>query len=185
MIAPGLQGKVRVARIGKPHGIRGEVTVEVFTDSPKLRFVKNNIFAVHSGGKLPILFPSLTIEKARWNKKILLLKFAEFSDRNTAEALRNSELYAEPEETKVDDDSWYAEDLIGMSVHQNEFVTAMLGEVSDLITGDAQDLLEILLLNGNQVLLPFVEEIVPEIDEERGAIVITPPPGLLELNQES
>src|SRR5699024_4574331 len=117
--------------------------------------------------------------------KILLLKFAEFSDRDTAESLRNSELYAEPEEAAVDEDSWYADDLIGLSVHENEFDTPALGEVSNLITGEAQDLLEIRLSDGSEVLLPFVEEIVPEIDEERAAIVITPPPGLLELNQQS
>lgn len=175
--------EVRVARIGKPHGIRGEVTVEIFTDLPEIRFIKGNVFSLVSGELESKIFEELTVEKARWNKKILLLKFAEFSDRNTAESLRNSELYAEPEEPALDEDSWYADDLIGLSVHQDQFDAPALGEVSNLITGDAQDLLEIRLSDGTAVLLPFVEEIVPEIDEERRAIVITPPPGLLELNQ--
>jgi len=174
---------VRVARVGKPHGIRGEVTVELFTDSPETRFRKDNILIVRAREGSTELFPELTVEKARWNKNIMLLKFAEFSDRNTAESLRNSELYAEPEESTVDEDGWYADDLIGLSIHQDGFENPSLGEVSGLITGDAQDLLEIRLSDGREVLLPFVEEIVPEIDEERGAIVITPPPGLLELNQ--
>jgi len=178
-----LSDKVRVARIGKPHGIRGEVTVELFTDSPDTRFVEGNVFTVLSGGGPSEVFHELTVEKARWNKNIMLLKFAEFSDRNTAESLRNSELYAAPEVSDVDDDSWYADDLIGLSVHQEGFQNPALGEVTGLTTGDAQDLLEIRLSDGREVLLPFVEEIVPEIDEERGAIVITPPPGLLELNQ--
>ncbi|GAA2040217.1 ribosome maturation factor RimM [Yaniella flava] len=178
------QKQVRVARIGKPHGIRGEVTVELFTDSPEVRFVRDNTFAVRISDAPSEVCPTLTVEKARWNKNIMLLKFAEFSDRNTAESLRNSELYAEPEESTVDEDSWYADDLIGLAVHQEVIDSPVLGEVSNLITGEAQDLIEIRLLNGNDVLLPFVEEIVPEIDEERGAIVITPPPGLLELNQD-
>lgn len=176
--------RVRVARIGKPHGIRGEVTVELFTDSPEARFVVGNTFNLAADFG-PGTFSYLTIEKARWNKKVLLLKFVEFSDRNTAESLRNCELYAEPEEPADDEDSWYADDLIGLTVHQDTLGTPSLGEVSDLITGEAQDLLEIRLSDGSEVLLPFVEEIVPEIDEERGAIVITPPPGLLELNQDS
>lgn len=179
----GWEREVRVARIGKPHGIRGEVTVELFTDSPQTRFIKGNSFSVFKDSGRSGTFPNLTVEKARWNKSIMLLKFAEFSDRNTAESLRNSELYAEPEESDVDEDSWYAGDLIGLSVHQDDFGAAVLGEVAGLITGDAQDLLEIRLSDGREVLLPFVEEIVPEIDEQRGAIVITPPPGLLELNQ--
>src|SRR5699024_2455798 len=124
---------VRVARIGKPHGIRGEVTVELFTDSPENRFVKGNLFKVVSRAGSSELFPEVTIEKSRWNKNIMLLKFAEVSDRNTAESLRNSELYAEPEASDVDEDSWYADDLIGLSVHQDGFENPALGEVSGLI----------------------------------------------------
>ena len=185
MIDEEYQGYVRVARIGKPHGIRGEVTAQLFTDSPESRFVKGTLFTVRTGRVGSEQFPELTVERARWNKNILLLKFAEFSDRNTAESLRNSELYAEPEESTGDEDSWYADDLIGLAVHLDTFSAPALGEVSNLITGQAQDLLEIRLSDGREVLLPFVLEIVPEIDEERGAIVITPPPGLLELNQDS
>ena len=177
------QGHVRIARIGKPHGIRGEVTVEVFTDSPETRFTTGNVFSVRAGELTATVFERLTVEKARWNKNIMLLKFDEFSDRNTAESLRNCELYAEPEESANNEDSWYADDLIDLTVHQGSLDTPPLGEVSGLITGKAQDLLEIRLSDGREVLLPFVEEIVPEIDVERGAIVITPPPGLLELNQ--
>lgn len=177
------QREVRVARLGKPHGIQGEVTVELFTDSPESRFIQGNVFTLRSGGGSSKVFSELTVQKARWNKSIMLLKFVEFSDRNTAESLRNSELYAEPEESDVDEEAWYADDLIGLSVHPDDFENPALGDVSGLITGDAQDLLEIRLSDGREVLVPFVEEIVPEIDKVRGAIVITPPPGLLELNQ--
>jgi len=69
---------VRVARIGKPHGIRGEVTAEVFTESPETRFLKGNVFSVFAGGAFSEVFGKLTVEKARWNKNILLLKFEEF-----------------------------------------------------------------------------------------------------------
>lgn len=177
--------QVRIARVGKPHGIRGEVTVQLFTDRPETRTVAGNVFSVHSGSLRFESLPYLTVERARWNKNIMLLKFVEFSDRNTAESLRNCELYADPEESTEHEDSWYADELIGLSVHQGSFEDPALGEVTHLITGDAQDLLEVRLSDGAEVILPFVEEIVPEIDEERGAILISPPPGLLELNQDS
>jgi len=176
--------RFRVARVGKPHGIRGEVTVEIFTDAPESRFVEGAILSLGPSNDTAVAFDELTLERARWNKSILLLKFVEFSDRNTAELLRNSELYAEPEESTEDDDSWYADELIGLAVHQDSTDTSMIGEVSNLITGQAQDLLEIRLLEGREVLVPFVEEIVPVIDEENGVVIITPPTGLLELNQE-
>ena len=174
----------RVARIGKPHGIRGEVTVEVFTDSPDTRFAKGSELTLYASGAPHPVYKTLTVEKSRWNNKILLLKFAEFSDRNTAESLRNFMLYAPALDSRDEDDGWYADDLIGMAVCEGSSSSLKIGHVSNLITGAAQDLLEISLNDGRQVLIPFVEEIVPEIDEERGIVVITPPPGLLELNQE-
>lgn len=176
---------VRVARIGKPHGIHGEVTVEVFTNSPETRFVRGNSFTLNAPRHAsPLPFGRLTLEEARWNKKILLLKFLEITDRNTAEMLRNAELYASQLDPLDQTEGWYAGDLIGLAVYENNFASKRVGEVVDLITRDAQDLLEVRLLDGHKVLLPFVVEIVPEIDKARAAIVITPPPGLLELNQD-
>lgn len=175
--------KVRVARIGKPHGIRGEVTVQIFTDSPHSRFQIGNILKLDSHKGFSVPFDELTIEKSRWNKKILLLKFIEFSDRNTAEALRDVELYAAADQLD-DEDYWYAEDLVDFSVYEDTYESTPIGNVTNLITRGAQDLLEVQLVDGRNVLLPFVYDIVPEIDQTRRAIIITPPPGLLELNQD-
>lgn len=182
-MVPGEAPQVRVARIGKPHGIRGEVTVEVFTDSPASRFEAGAVLNVRMPSGTELSFSILTVEKARWNKKILLLKFEEFSDRNTAETLRNVELYASMDKT-LDDEGWYTEELVGLAVHEGHSDSSKIGEVVGLISGEVQDLLELRLLDGREVLIPFVEEIVPEINEEQGTIVINPPPGLLELNQD-
>lgn len=176
--------QVRVARIGKPHGIRGEVTVEVFTDAPDLRFDNGSSLSVRfpEGHEAP--FDALTVEKARWNKKILLLKFYEFADRNTAEKFRNAELYVSASVASAEEEGWYPHDLVGFTVHLGSVNAEKIGEVSDLLTGEVQDLLQVKLLDGSEALVPFVEEIVPEIDEGTKALTITPPPGLLELNQD-
>lgn len=180
----GEQGHVRVARIGKPHGIRGEVTVEVFTDSPETRFSPGSVLQLRAVDRTISTFSELTVDKARWNKKILLLQFAEVSDRTTAESLRGSELFTPAEDPLDEEEGWYAEELIGFTVHIENVASSEIGKVSNLITGGVQSLLEVHLREGSKVLVPFVEEIVPEIDEERGTVVITPPPGLLELNQD-
>jgi 16S rRNA processing protein RimM len=172
---------VRTARIGKPHGIRGEVTVKVFTDSPEARFAAGRVLQVHNT-KNRVKWGALTVENARWNKKILLLKFVEFSDRNTAESLRGAELYAPVDERSDEDSGWYAHELVGFDVHEQSVKKAIIGRVSDLTTSGAQDILEVQLIDGRVVLIPFVKEIVPEIDVDKGVVVITPPPGLLELN---
>jgi 16S rRNA processing protein RimM len=172
---------IRTARIGKPHGIRGEVTVEVYTDSPESRFAAGRVLQVHDA-RNRLNWGELTVENARWNKKILLLKFVEFSDRTTAESYRGAELYASVDERSDEDSGWYAHELVGFDVHEQSVKKAIIGRVSGLTTGEAQDLLEVQLTDGRKVLIPFVEEIVPEIDVDEGFVVITPPPGLLELN---
>ncbi|NUL48762.1 ribosome maturation factor RimM [Cellulosimicrobium funkei] len=169
---------VRVARIGKPHGIHGEVTVQVFTDEPGERFSPGAVLQGRRGGQGAGREGALTVTRARWNKDILLLALEGVVDRNQAEVLRGTELFAEPDEAG-EDDAWYEEDLVGLVVMVDGL---KVGTVTGLVTGEVQDLLEVELDGGAGALVPFVEEIVPEIDPESGTITLTPPPGLLTLN---
>ena len=166
--------QVQVARIGKPHGIRGEVTVQVLTDAPADRFVPDVELTVEPAGLGP-----LTVRSARWNKDILLLGFHEVADRNGAEELRGARLFVDTEDVEDDDDAWYEHELVGLEVRIGE---DMVGKVSGLNTMPAQDLLVVEDLNGGEVLVPFVEEIVPEVNVEAGFVRLTPPAGLFELN---
>ncbi|WIK82699.1 ribosome maturation factor RimM [Micrococcus lylae] len=171
------EGLVRLARIGKPHGIRGEVTVQLFTDDPETRFAPGSVLTAEGPAGTPA---ELTVTRARWNKQILVLGFEQSPDRNAAEALRGTQLFAAPED-RAEDDEWYEDDLLDLAVEADG---RHIGTVVGLITGPAQDLLEIVVEGRDEpVLVPFVEEIVPEVDEERGAVLLTPPPGLLDLNE--
>lgn len=168
---------VRLARIGKPHGIRGEVTVQLFTDDPETRFAPGSVLTAQGPAGTPA---ALTVTRARWNKQILVVGFEQSPDRNAAEALRGTQLFAAPDAAE-EDDQWYEDDLLDLAV---EVDGQRIGTVSGLITGPAQDLLELTLQDGQEpVLVPFVEQIVPEVDTERGVVVLTPPPGLLQLNE--
>lgn len=164
---------VKVARIGKPHGIRGEVTVQVLTDDPETRFARGARLLTDPEANGP-----LTVKSARWNKHILLLGFEEVSDRNRAEELRGTMLYVEAEESS--DDAWFEHDLVGLEVVVEG---ETIGKVSALHTGPAQDLLEVTLNDGSEALLPLVEDIIPEIDLDAATVIATPPPGLLELDR--
>ena len=166
---------LQVARIGKPHGIRGEVTVQLFTDAPEERFERGAVFRVEPAAQGP-----LTVSGARWNKDILVLGFEEIRDRNAAELLRGAKLFIESDETPDDDgDAWYEHELVGLEARVGDDV---VGRVSALRTMAVQDLLIIERPDGEEILVPFVEEIVPEVDVEGGFVVLTPPEGLLELN---
>ncbi|GGI74696.1 ribosome maturation factor RimM [Pseudarthrobacter scleromae] len=169
--------QLQVARIGKPHGIRGEVTVQVLTDAPGDRFVPGTEFVVEPASAGP-----LTVISARWNKDILLLGFDEIGTRNEAETLRGAKLFIETEELDEDDDEgWYEHELVGLEARIGPRV---VGKVTALNTMPVQDLLMVTTPEGKEILVPFVEQIVPEVNVDGGFILLTPPDGLFELNAE-
>ncbi|KMS86679.1 MULTISPECIES: ribosome maturation factor RimM [Streptomyces] len=164
-----------VARIGRAHGIKGEVTVEVRTDEPELRLAPGAVLATDPASAGP-----LTIETGRVHSGRLLLRFAGVTDRNAAEALRNTLLIAEvdPEELPEGEDEYYDHQLIDLDVVTEDGIeVGRITEVSHLPT---QDLFIVERPDGSEVLIPFVEEIVAEIDLAEQKAVITPPPGLID-----
>jgi 16S rRNA processing protein RimM len=164
-----------VARIGRAHGIKGEVTVEVRTDEPELRLAPGAVLLTE-----PATAGPLTIETGRVHSGRLLLRFEGVYDRNAAEALRNILLIAEvdPEELPEGEDEYYDHQLIDLDVVTEEGVE--VGRITEISHLPSQDLFIVERPDGTEVLIPFVEEIVTEIDLEEQKAVITPPPGLID-----
>ncbi|MEU3709452.1 ribosome maturation factor RimM [Streptomyces catenulae] len=164
-----------VARIGRAHGIKGEVTVEVRTDEPELRLAPGAVLATD-----PSTVGPLTIETGRVHSGRLLLRFAGVTDRTGAEALRNTLLIAEvdPEEVPEDPEEFYDHQLIDLDVVTRD--GTVVGRITEVSHLPYQDLLVVGRPEGGEVLIPFVAEIVPEIDLEEQRAVIDPPPGLLD-----
>jgi 16S rRNA processing protein RimM len=168
--------QVVVARIGKAHGLRGEVTVQVLTASPGDRFVPGASFVTDPAEAGP-----LVLRSARDHNGVLLLGFERTEDRSGAESLRGIRLLGDVLEDDDDEDSWYERDLVGLkavTVGGDE-----VGEVTALQSRPTQDLLVLRLTDGREVLVPFVSAIVPEVDVEGGRIVVDPPAGLLDLDE--
>ncbi|EST33800.1 ribosome maturation factor RimM [Streptomyces roseochromogenus] len=164
-----------VARIGRAHGIKGEVTVEVRTDEPELRLAPGAVLATDPASAGP-----LTIATGRVHSGRLLLRFEGVSDRNGAEALRNTLLIAEidPEELPEGEDEYYDHQLIDLDVVTED--GAEVGRITEISHLPSQDLFIVERPDGTEVMIPFVEEIVAEIDLEEQRAVITPPPGLID-----
>jgi 16S rRNA processing protein RimM len=167
---------VVVARIGKAHGLRGEVTVQVLTGAPDERFVPGATFATEPAAAGP-----LVLRSARDNNGILLLGFENTVDRSGAEALRGIRLLADVLEDDGSDETWYERDLVGLKAVTVDGVD--VGEVTALESRPAQDLLVLRLPDGREALVPFVTAIVPEVDILGGRVVLDPPPGLLDLDE--
>ena len=161
-----------VARLGKPHGIRGEMTVEVRTDDPDERFTPGATFGTDPD------IGTLTLTRARWHRDRLMLTFEEVPDRNRAEEIRNTLITVDVSETE-DEDAWYIDDLVGAEVVHSGSV---IGTVSAVTPGAAQDLIHVELADsGREVMIPFVEEIVPVVDLDNNRVEIDPPAGLLDM----
>jgi 16S rRNA processing protein RimM len=102
-----------VGRITRPHGVRGEVSVEVRTDEPDRRFAVGRVLATDPAGAGP-----LTIDAARWHSGRLLIRFAGVSDRNQAQDLRGTWLTLDSAEAGPtgDPDEFHDHELIGLAV---------------------------------------------------------------------
>ncbi|MCG7275072.1 ribosome maturation factor RimM [Corynebacterium singulare] len=162
-----------IGRVVKSHGIKGEVAVEVTTDSPEARYTVGEVLHGKQGKKEH----ELTIATVRPHKGRLLISFDEIPDRTAADSLRGTQFFAAPIEDP-DDDGFYDHELEGLRVMLDG---ESIGEVTGVTHGPTQSLLEVALESGKEALVPFVEEIVPEVDLEEGTCTITPPEGLLDL----
>lgn len=170
--------QVVVARIGRPHGVRGDVTVEPRTDEPNRRLATGAVLVTDSTSH-----PTLTVDTSRWHSGRLLLHFQEVSSRSEVEALRGTLLSVDvdPHERPADPDEFYDHQLVGLSVVLPD--GSAVGVVSEVGHG-AQDLLIVARPEGGTVMVPFVTAIVPEVDLDARRVVIDPPVGLLDLTGE-
>ncbi len=167
-----------VARVGRTHGIRGEVTVEVRTDAPGERFVPGARLQVTGDHELAGV-EVLTVASARDHNGTLLLAFEEVLDRTAAEALRGAVLEADVPEEVDEPDAWYDHQLVGLRALDP--AGGELGEVVGVEHLPAQDLLLIRRPDGARRMVPFVAAIVPTVDVAGGVLVVDPPEGLLDL----
>ncbi len=168
-------GYLVVARIGRPQGVRGEVTVELRTDAPEARFAAGSTLVTEPRERGP-----LRIEAARQQGSAWVLTIEGVEDRPAAEALRNTLLLAavdeRPQLDEVDD--FYDDQLMGLRAEDT--AGTHLGEVRR-ISHLGGDLLVVRRTDGRELLVPFVSAIVTTVDLVAGKVVIDPPPGLLDL----
>ena len=175
--------RVIVGRVGRPHGIRGEVVIGVRTDEPDLRFAVGATLDVRSspeeddetGGE------RLTVASARWHSGQLLVAFAGITDRSAAADLTGRWLSVDSSQLPEtgDPDEFRDHELIGLSVRTP--AGDPVGVVADVLHY-GQDLLVVRRADGQgeECLVPFVKAIVPEVDIPGGVLVVDPPPGLLD-----
>ena len=165
--------RIRVAKIGAAHGIRGEVRLFVDADDP-LAVKKLGPLEDESGQRQ---FKIATLRQANGH---LIARFDGIADRNAAELLTNIELFVARDRLpkQKDENTYYRADLVGLRVESRDGAT--LGTVAAIHNFGAGDLLEIAPVGGGATfMIPFVEQFVPTVDVERERIVVDPPQGSL------
>ena len=167
--------RVTVGRIGRAHGVRGEVAVDVRTDEPDRRFAPDS--TVIAGDR------TLTVSRSRWHSGRLLVAFAEVADRTAAELLRGTMLDVEvdADERPAEEGEFYDRQLIGLDVRNS--ANAVIGTIISIAHHGEQDTLVVGREAGTEVLVPFVTEIVPTVDVPGGYVVVADLPGLLDPDQ--
>ena len=170
-----------IARIVRPRGRRGEVLAEVLSDFGE-RFKGLQQAFIED----PVGSPrQLTISELWWHGNRLVLRFEGTGSISEAELLRGRLLLVPREQcAKLGANQYYVADLIGcQAVHKGQ----RIGEVTDVEPTGGADLLHVQPgegVPGGELLIPFAQEICPEVDIAARRIRIEPPEGLLELNQE-
>ena len=178
-------GSLRVGRLTKPHGLKGGLKVELFTDNPELRFVPGAEFHLQVPTDSPWFGRTITMRDLRWFNESPVGFFAEVPDRTTAESIVRAILWIDEQAVAEgeEDGAWYHHQLVGLDVVRDAAEpggeAVKLGVVAEVQHLPAQDLLVVTTADG-PVLVPFVTAIVPSVDIAAGVVHVTPPPGLFD-----
>lgn len=169
--------RVVVGRIGRAQGIRGDITVELRTDTPEERFAPGVVVFLSGRAGLP---DRVTVAGHRWQNSRLILTIEGITDRSSAEALRGAMIEADVDLGVGADDEFHDLALVGLQVR--EVNGHLLGHVSQMLHLPAQDVLVVARTEGAELLVPFVVEMVPDVDLDGGFVVVDLPEGLAELS---
>ena len=167
-----------IGKIVAPQGLKGDIRIKPSSEFPE-RFTKPGKRWIQKTNELPT---EINLKRGTLipGKSIYVLSLKEVSNRSSAEKIVGWKLVIPIDSRpKLGQDEYHYFDLIGLEARKGSKKT-LIGYVTDLIKG-GNDLLEIELLEGKKVLVPFVKEIIPEIEIKEKWLLIDPPPGLLEL----
>jgi len=169
---------VRVAQVVNTHGVRGEVRVRLLTDFPEVRFAPGKQLYLEMKGAQRTAFRPLTVERSRPHKKGWLLKFADYDSINEVEGWKGAILKApEGDELPLAEGEYLFRDIIGCQVFTLD--DRHLGEVREILRPGANDVW-VIRSGKKEILIPYIEDVVKQIDVSNRRIVIDPLPGLLE-----
>lgn len=169
-----MEERFQVGVITSTHGVRGEVKVYPTTDDPK-RFKRLKEVILDTGKEQLIL----EIEGVKFFKQFVILKFKGFDNINDIEKYRQKSLYVtRANAVRLRKDEYFIADLMGLKVIDEE--DKEIGVLKDVMETGANDVYEITMNDGRELLLPAIKQCVLEVNVEEGFIKVHILDGLLE-----
>ena len=166
-----------IGELTSPHGVKGQLKIKPLSDFEE-RFTKSGIRWIEINEILHEI--ELVTGRKLPGKSVYVVTLRGINSRNEAKRLSGSKIYVPIEDRpNLSECEYHLLDLVGLEVKSEEN-NEKIGCVLDLING-GNDLIEVQLLSGKKVLIPFVKEIIPTINIQQGWLTINPPPGLLNL----
>ena len=171
-------GKVKIGKIIDAHGIKGELSIFVFSgdvswlpELGSLYISKKNILEEHK------------VLRKRVHKKGFICLLEKFEDRNKAEEYKGREIWVKADLfVSKEGDTLFLNEIMGFEVI--DAVVGSLGKIQTFSSNGLQDLLVIEKAGQKNIEIPFVKEFVTEMDFKNKKILMKLPEGLLEINDE-
>jgi 16S rRNA processing protein RimM len=171
-----MSGKLfTVGKIVNTHGIRGELKIVPQTDFPELRFGKGSRLVIETaaGERIPV-----QVEASRTHKNTVLVKFKEFSDINQCEKYKGAMLKVEEQYlADLEDDEYYYHEIIGCDVVTEE--GQELGKITEILSPGANDVWVVKPPKGKELLLPFIDDVVLDVDVNGKKVLVRLMEGLI------
>lgn len=167
---------VVLGQVRRPHGVRGEVRVEIFTDYPERMGQHDALYLAPS--RTPDDVTRWEVESVRPHKGVMLIKLVGCDHRQAAEELRGMLVQLPFEEAvPLEDDEYYYFQLEGIDVETE--TGEWLGRVAEVLEPGAHDVYVVVGPRG-EILLPAIEDVILNLDLEAGKMLVRPLPGMLE-----
>ncbi len=155
-----------VGRVLKPHGVRGEVKIQVETSFPEKFKSRKRLYI----GKTAAEATPIEVVSARRAKSVFLLKFKGIDSPETAEKLRNHWLFIdETQLTRLGKNEAYIHELVGLQALDTS--GNAIGTVTDVIELPTCDAYEI-CVGSKSVLIPAIEEFIEEVNLSKKCVVV-------------
>ena len=168
--------RLKVGKIVNTHSLKGEVKVISSTDFEEERFKKGSKLLITRGNQL---IREVVVQSYRNHKNFLLVKFEGIDSVEEAEKLKNLQIKIDSDEVgELEENEFYFHEIIGCQVFDEN--DKNLGEIIDILTPGANDVWVIKGENGKEILIPYIEDVVKQIDITNKKVNIEVMEGLID-----